>query len=421
MTDPGIPRPQIRLLARAMALLAPLVTACSDRPDETVLNLYRYSENFFDEVVARCNAEAAGRYTIVVDLLPRDADGQREQLVRRLAARDDAMDILGLDVTWTAEFAEADWILEWTGTDRDAAVDDVLPGPLASMTWKGGVHAVAANTNVQLLWYRRDLVPTPPTTWDEMLEMAEALADAGQPHLIAFTGAQYEGLVVGFNTLLASYGGTLVNEDGTRATVDDRTVQALTLLGDFAASAGASAALGNSREAEAQALMENGYAAFELNWPYVYAAMKLNNPAMSENFAFTNYPRVVASEPARVTTGGLNFAVSAFSKHPDEAREAILCMRNRESQKFMALNGGTPPALASLYSDPELVDAYPMLGIIQEQLENAVARPKTPFYQNVSTIVAAALSPPSRIDPEAVAAKLERQIQDALDSKGVLP
>ncbi|MGH7481376.1 MAG: ABC transporter substrate-binding protein [Longimicrobiales bacterium] len=403
------------------AALLVAVAACTPAPEGVVLNLYKYQENFFDEVVARCNAAAAGRYTIVLNVLPRAADGQREQLVRRLAAHDETMDILGLDVTWIAEFAEAGWILPWTAEDSIAAVEDMLPGPLATMTWQDTVYAVAANTNVQLLWYREDLVPRPPETWTEMLAMAEALEAAGEPHVIAFTGAQYEGLVVGFNTLLASYGGSLLTEDGTRATVDENTVRALALLKRFATSDGASEALSNSHEAEAQAQMENGYAAFELNWPYVWAAMKQNNPDMAEVFAFTHYPSVVPGRPARVTTGGLDYAVSAYSRHAELAREAILCLRSRENQKFMTLNNGTPPTYRSLYQDPELEAAYPMLDVIETQLEHAVSRPKTPFYQNVSTVVSAALSPPSEIEPREVARELEERIQAALESRGVLP
>lgn len=405
----------------ASSLLLFILAGCADGPEGIVLNLYKYQENFFGDVVERCNLEARGAYTIATNILPRDADGQREQLVRRLAAGDEAMDILGLDVTWVAEFAEAGWILEWTGAERAAAVADMLPGPLETMSWEDRIYAVAANTNVRLLWYRKDLVPDPPETWDEMIRMAEELEAAGQPHVIAVTGAQYEGLVVAFNTLLESYGGRLVSEDGTRAVVDENTVRALRLLERFATSVGASEALGNSYEADAQAQMENGYAAFELNWPYVWAAMRLNNPRMAENFAFTYYPRVLPDEPARVTTGGLDYAVSAYSRHPNLAREAILCLRSKENQKYMSLNAGTPPTYASLYDDPEMQAAYPMLDIIREQLEHAVSRPKTPFYQNVSTVVAAALSPPSEIDPEAVAARLERDIQNALDSKGLLP
>lgn len=407
--------------APVIALLLAASVACTDEPDGTVLGLYKFQENFFGEVVDRCNAAAAGRYTIDVHVLPRAADGQREQLVRRLAARDEAMDILGLDVTWTAEFAEAGWILPWTGADSVAAVEDVLPGPLATMTWQDTVYAVSAHTNVQLLWYRRDLVPEPPATWDEMLDTADSLAAAGAPHVIAFTGAQYEGLVVGFNTLVESYGGTLLSADGMRSAVDERTVQALALLKRFATSAGASPALGNSHEAEAQAQMENGYAAFELNWPYVLAAMRANNPDMVDDFAFARYPAVVPGRPARVTTGGLDYAVSAYSRQPELAREAILCLRSRENQKFMTLNNGTPPTFRSLYDDPTLKAAYPMLDVILDELDGASSRPKTPFYQNISTVIADVLSPLDEIEPRATARVLDERIQAALESRGLLP
>jgi multiple sugar transport system substrate-binding protein len=405
----------------ATALLLAGNLACSDEANGIVLGLYKYQENFFDEVLARCNDAAAGRYTIELHVLPRAANGQREQLVRRLAARDETMDILGLDVTWVAEFAEAGWILPWTDADSIAAVEDMLPGPLATMTWQDTVYAVAANTNVQLLWYRTDLVPEPPSTWDEMLDMADSLAAAGAPHVVAFTGAQYEGLVVGFNTLLESYGGALLSKDGRRSAVDENTVRALALLKRFATSSASSPALGNSHEAEAQAQMENGYAAFELNWPYVWAAMRANNPAMMDVFAFTNYPAVVPGRPARVTTGGLDYAVGAYSRQPELAREAILCLRSRENQKFMTLNNGTPPTFRSLYDDPSLKAAYPMLDIIQDQLDRAVARPKTPFYQNVSTVVADVLSPLDGIEPRATARELDERIQAALESRGLLP
>ena len=43
---------------------------------------------------------------------------QREQLVRRLGAEDDCIDLIGMDVIWTAEFAEAGWIQPWTGARR---------------------------------------------------------------------------------------------------------------------------------------------------------------------------------------------------------------------------------------------------------------------------------------------------------------
>ena len=95
--------------------LAASLAACSTESSGVVVNLYGgASDTGFDQIIAECNQQAAGRYTIVGNLLPSDADGQRDQFVRRLAAQDSGMDILGMDVTWTAEFAEAGWIRELT-------------------------------------------------------------------------------------------------------------------------------------------------------------------------------------------------------------------------------------------------------------------------------------------------------------------
>ena len=65
---------------------------------------------------ARKNRTAAT--TIKPEFLPTDASQQREQLVRRLGAEDSSIDIIGMDVIWTGEFANAGWVEEWTGPTR---------------------------------------------------------------------------------------------------------------------------------------------------------------------------------------------------------------------------------------------------------------------------------------------------------------
>ena len=42
-----------------------------------------------EKLAASCSQRSAGRYRIRVELLPSQADQQREQLVRRLGAKDD--------------------------------------------------------------------------------------------------------------------------------------------------------------------------------------------------------------------------------------------------------------------------------------------------------------------------------------------
>jgi multiple sugar transport system substrate-binding protein len=411
----------------ALITVGPLVAACGSDSASThgraTLNFYNFPDNSgaIQHAVDTCSKDSGGRYVIKYNKLPNGADGQRQQLVRRLAAHDKAMDILGLDVTWEAEFAEAGWILEWTGANKSQASDGTLAVPLKTATWRNKLYAVPYNSNTQLLWYRSDLVPTPPKTWTEMIDMAEALAKQGKPHLIEIQGAQYEGVVVWFNTMLASAGGSVLNADATQVSLGQPAVDALTIMSRLAKSRAADPSLSVQMEDANRLAMESGGAAFELNYPFVYPSMKANKPNLFKNFKWALYPRVKANEPAHVTIGGIDLAISKYSRHPDLAFEAALCLRNRDNQKVAAIKGGLPPTIAALYDDPALNADYPFRADIKASLDAASVRPTTPAYQNLSIVIAHAVSPPTGINADKAAKSMAGQLKDALASKGLIP
>ncbi|AGL15874.1 ABC transporter substrate-binding protein [Actinoplanes sp. N902-109] len=415
-------RKKLLAAGAALALIAPL-TGCgsADEGGTPTLNLYQFPVEKMQTVIDNCNQAAAGRYKIVYQVLPRAADDQRVQMVRRLAAEDDSIDILGLDVTWTQEFASAKWIREFTGADRAEIEKGTLAGPLASATYNNKLYAAPNNTNVQLLWYRKDLVPAPPKTWNELIDAALQLKAQGKPYQVLTMGAQYEGLVVLFNNLVASAGGHVVSDDGKTAVMDQGTVTALQVMQRFATAGVTSPSFSNSIEDDVRLAFQSGAGAFQLNWPYVYSSMQSDAPELAKNVTWARYPAIDPGTPSRVTIGGSNLAVSSYSKHPDLAVDAVKCLRNADSQKFLAINAGQPPSLEAVYDDPEMAKAYPMKEAILDELKDAAPRPLTPAYQNVSTVVAARLSPPASINPQSTATDLKRAIQDAIDSKGVLP
>ncbi|EMF30438.1 family 1 extracellular solute-binding protein [Streptomyces gancidicus BKS 13-15] len=406
-------------------MLASALAACGgdDEGARPTLNWYNFPDDSgaLQEAADRCTRESGGRYRIVYNKLPRAADGQRQQMVRRLAAEDDSLDILGLDVTWAAEFAEARWIKEWTGENKRRATEGTLDVPLQTATWKGKLYAVPYNTNIQLLWYRRDLVPKPPTTWAEMLDMSRDLARQGKPHYVEIQGAQYEGLTVWFNSLINSVGGTILNPSATEPSLGPPAVRAASIMRDLARSPAADPSLPNQMEDQNRLAMESGVAAFEINYPFVYPSMKSNNPTLFKNFRWAVYPRVDADRPSRPTIGGIDLAVSAYSRHPDLAFDAALCLRNRENQLTAALKGGLPPTLRALYDEPDFMEQYPFSKEVLASLESASVRPLTPAYQNVSIAVSHTLSPPSGIQPESDVATIREQIDKALRSEGVIP
>jgi multiple sugar transport system substrate-binding protein len=331
------------------------------------------------------------------------------------------MDLLGMDVTWTAEFAEAGWIRPLNPQQAAAATKDILQPPIDTATWKNVLYGIPKHTNVQLLWYRKSLVPNPPKTFDEMMQMSQALKDQGKTYQIGLTAAQYEGYVVNINNLVTAAGGTIVNQDSTAPTIDDKTVQALTLLKKLATSGLTSSSLSNAQEPEVFADLQDDRSAFSLNWPYVLSSMRTANPDLVPDLGYAPYPSINPGEPPKVTLGGMNYALSTYSRHPDEAFDAAMCLRSPEHQLKHALDAGNPPTNRTVYDIPEMQQAYPMYQAMLTELENAVPRPISPVYQNISTVLSTTLSPPAAIDPQASADELRTAIQDAIEGKGILP
>jgi multiple sugar transport system substrate-binding protein len=96
-------------------------------------------------------------------------------------------------------------------------------------------------------------------------------------------------------------------------------------------------------------------------------------------------------------------------------------MRNEKNALSAAIDGGDVPALATVFDDPVFVAAYPMKDVMLQELNSAIPRPRSPVYQNISTVLSTTLSPPAAINPQASADTLRSAIQDAIDGKGILP
>jgi multiple sugar transport system substrate-binding protein len=385
------------------------------------LNWYVFPEpsGSFATAAKNCSAQSGGRYRISVQTLPRSADDQRTQLVRRLAAKDSSIDLIGMDVIWTAEFAEAKWLLPWTGRVAAGVRKGTLPGPLKTATYKGRLYAAPANSNTQLLWYRSDLVKSPPGTWSQMIRMATDLAKQGKPHYIEIQGRPYEGFTVWFNSLLNSAGGQVIR--GTNQVVlGAPALKAASVMRELATSRAADPSLTTQQEDQNRLAFEKGSAAFELNYPFVYPSAKANVPKLFKVMKYAPWPSVDPGTPARVSIGGSNFGVSAFTKHRREAFAAAACLRNAPNQKRGAVNGGLPPTLNRLYDDQAVRKAYPFADLIRRQLANAGIRPVSPVYSDISLAIQKALSPPKSIQPRSVVKKLEGQVKKALGSEALL-
>ncbi|MFG2986502.1 extracellular solute-binding protein [Streptomyces sp. NPDC048258] len=342
--------------------------------------------------------------------LPGSADQQRSQLLGALQSGSAEYDVVNLDVTWVPEFADAGLVQPLPDDMVDA---DVIPSVAATAGWDGKLYAVPFNSDVGLLFYRRDYLKNAGVTdtelgknteWSTVQQHGVTVGDVGR--------SAADGYEKGWTTQLAPYEGLTVNGmeafasavDGLRLTdgagrytgsVQDLTAgldelrnrtRAPYTLGDA----------GRSDEAESLGDFADGRTAFLRHWPYAYRTL---------HQSLTDQQLGVAPLPGRAVLGGQNLAVTTASKRGAAAQALIRFLTGQESERCL-LDAGFAATRLSAYNvdsvtcraakppgpatpSTESADRMPRdehgrpryaRDTLLPALQNAVQRPRTPLY-----------------------------------------
>jgi len=313
------------------------------------------------------------------------ADQQHDDLVQHFQAKDANYDVVDVDVVWTAEFAAKGWLQPLKG---DFALDTskLLAPTVKAATYNGTLFAAPQTSDGGMLYYRKDLVPTPPKTWDEMMGMC-SIAKAHQMDCYAGQYAKYEGLTVNAAEAINTFGGQIVKDDGRTPAVD--SPEAATGLGKLAEAY----KNGNIpqqaityQEEQGRQSFEAGKLLFLRNWPYVFSlATTDGSSVVKDKFGVAPLPGM--NGPGASSLGGHNAAISAYSAHKATALDFLKFIESDETQRWYVTQGSLAPALTALYDDQALVSKLPYLPVLKTSIANAVPRPVTPFYPAVTKAV----------------------------------
>jgi len=305
-----------------------------------------------------------------------------------LRARSGNIDVMSIDVVYPAEFASNGWTVpldsRWPASDRA----NYLPGPIKSCTYNGQVVAAPLRTDLGVLYYRKDIVSTAPTTFDELTSMAKSNASKAKYGFV-WQGSQYEGLVCDFSEVLHGYGGDVLDPNDPKKVIVNSPagIQALTEMVSWVGTISPTSITTFTEEPCRQAF-QNGDAIFMRNWPYAYSLG--NDPTKSKvagKFDISALPYGGSGTVGHSTVGGWNMAINAFSKNPDASWSFIKYMLGAVAQKQLAIKGSFTPALQSVYSDAAVQTAQPLFTKLQPILQNSLPRPVSPVYPDLSNII----------------------------------
>ena len=398
----------------AVAVALPLA-ACAAESGPPTLTWYINPDNGGQvEIAARCTQEADGRYRLATEVLPRDAASQREQLARRLAAKDSSIDIMSLDPPFIPELAEPGFLAPIPQDVAQKVTTDVVQGALDGATWKDELVAIPFWANTQLLWYRKSVAEAAgldpakePVTWQQIMDAAKE-----QGKVLGVQGAKAESLTVWVNALVESAGGHVLENpeapaDELRLGLEsDAGRAAAEIIGAIGREGLGGAGLPTADENATMTVFQRDSGSFMVNWPFVWSATNAAvedgtlDASLVDDIGWALYPRVDADTESRPPYGGISLGIGAFSEHVDLALEAAQCIVTPENQAEYFATNGNPPASTKAYDDPAVRKAFPMADVIRESLEQAAPRPQTPYYNEVSTGLQETWHPPADVDPD---------------------
>ncbi len=336
-----------------------------------------------------------------------------------LRARSASFDVFNIDVVWPAQFSTQGWTLDlsnkWPASDRA----NYLPGPIKSCTYNNAIVAAPMRTDLGVLYYRKDLVSTPPKTFEELTSVAKSVGSKAKIGY-AWQGIQSEAVVCDFVEVLAGYGGSVLDpNDSKKVTVNSpEGVAALTQMVSWVGSI-SPVSITTYAEEDCRQAFQNGDAALMRNWPYAYS---LGNDAskskVASKFDIHSIPYGGSNTTGHSCVGGWNMAINAYSKNTDAAWSFMKYVLGADAQKILAVTGSYTPALNSIYSDSEVQTKQPLFTKLAPILQNSLPRPVSPVYTDLSNLIQVnvhqALT--KQVSPAAALSSLQSQLQ-ALVSK----
>lgn len=284
------------------------------------------------------------------------------------------------------EFITAEELDDWFTWAREGGMVDPADGALKALWF---------TTNTVGLWYRQDLIPDPPLSWDEFIETAVAMREEhGFEHGFLVQGTSEQ---IPYGHVLPYFfalGGELVDEEGTPIFGEEPHRTALVETLEFwqrAVGAGATDRKIVDISSTGDLLAEVGAdsTAMILGGSWMLPGMR--DVTDLDNWNFSRLPQQDPENPAQVV-GGWTWGI--FTADPEKQARAIdfvlTVYAGQEGMAGWAEAGGYSPVRESIYEEFEVfsedrwhqefneaiafgrtrpgVEAYP---IISEAIQNA--------------------------------------------------
>ena len=256
--------------------------------------------------------------------------------------------------------------------------------------YKGKIWAIPFTSNTQLLWYRKDRVDEPPEdfTWDEMIDQA---AEDGKA--IEVQGAQYEGLTVWINSLIAGRRRPDRRRERRREGRRERHERPLRSRASSRTPRPRRPACPPTRRTRRAWASSPGRSDYQVNYTFIYPSAEAIE-GFQEKIGWARYPRTTRTSRAGRRSAGSTSASRPTRRTPDLAFDAAECLASEDTSRRR--RAGRPAAhhRVALRRRRRCRRRIPFADLLRESIDAAAPRPVTPAYSDISLAIQKTFHPP---------------------------
>ena len=314
-----------------------------------------------------------------------EADAQHDDLVQHFQAKDPNYDVSSVDVVWTPEFAAKGW-LQPLKDSFTLDTSKLLPATVKTATYNNTLYAAPVTSDGGMLYYRKDLVPNPPKTWDEMIAMCP-IAKKNNMDCYAGQFQKYEGLTVNAAEAINGAGGVITDAEGKPNVNTPEAKAGLDFLANGIKQGYIAKEALTYKEEESRRAFQEGKLIFLRNWPYVYAKASANDGSSQVAGKFAVAPLPGLNGPGVSSLGGHALAISTYAKNKKTAVDFINYWTSKEVNTTQVQKASLAPVWTSIYDDPTLQKQLPYLATLKASILGAQARPKVVRYGDATLAI----------------------------------
>jgi ABC-type glycerol-3-phosphate transport system substrate-binding protein len=331
---------------------------------------------------------------IAVDINELGRDGYLSSVPTQLLTGSSDADVIFAPSTLVAELAAARSI-----SSLDSVVDAKDTDLITRSTYAGSVYGIPTDISSMFLYYRSDLIESPPQTWHEYLEVAKRFTrelnpDSPTRYGAAIPGESGEDLPKGFYNVLWSFGGDVIR-DGVVMIDSPQSLEAARYYASLVAARVLSPDItswGFSQMFEG--LLNHTVAMAGPFWNAAAPLIAQSKSDLKSKIAYTLVPGVEQVDRSILRVPfqhSWTLVLNAASKKAIDTRRFIAFTTGPEGARRYALKGGNPGRY-SILRDAALLAVRPDFAVLERSLRLARAEPSVPYYAAVHKIMNEALT-----------------------------